>query len=137
MFLLFLNKSSSLSQKRRNNRNIFTKTLEGCIAHFPRLGTDVFIKHVTDIEISSKESKLVSCINPPKKGFYMLAFYCLFPCDDHDPIIGCVILRFEVDRKVYFDNIYHCMLTKNECDLIWKMMHGAIPTGRCLSPWAR
>ena len=22
------------------------------------------------------------------------------------------------------------MLTKNECDLIWKIMHGGIPTGR-------
>ena len=24
------------------------------------------------------------------------------------------------------------MLTKNECDLIWKIRHGAIPTGRFL-----
>ena len=30
-------------------------------------GTDSFIKHVTDIEISSKESKLVSLRSPPKK----------------------------------------------------------------------
>ena len=44
----------------------------------------------------------------------------------------CDNLNFEVDRKVYFDNMYGCMLTKNECDLIWKIRHGAIPTGRLL-----
>ena len=62
----------------------------------------------------------------------MLAFECLFPCDDHDPRVWCDILKFEVDRKVCFDNIYDCMLTKNECDLIWKLMHGAILTCRFL-----
>ena len=40
------------------------------------------------------------------------------------------LLNFEVDRKVYFENIYNCMLTKYECDLIWKIMYGAIPTSR-------
>ena len=34
-----------------------------------------------------------------------------------------------VDKKVYFNNIYDCRLTKNECDLIWKILHDAIPTG--------
>ena len=54
----------------------------------------------------------------PKKGFYMLAFDCCFSYDDHDPRVWCDIRNFEVDRKVYFNNIYDCMLTKNECDLI-------------------
>ena len=60
----------------------------------------------------------------------MLVFGCLFPYDDHDSRVWCDILNVEVDRKVYFDNIYDCILTKNECDL--KIMHddGAIPTGR-------
>ena len=60
------------------------------------------------------------------------AFDCYFPYDDHDPRVWCVILNFEVDRKVYFNNIYDCILTKNESDLIWKIRHGAIPTGRFL-----
>ena len=62
----------------------------------------------------------------------MLIFYCLFYCDDHDPRVWCDILNSEVDRKVYFNNIYDCMLTKNECDLIWKIKHGVIPIGRFL-----
>ena len=62
----------------------------------------------------------------------MLVFDCLFPCDDHDPKVWYDILNFEVDRKVYFNKIYDCMLTKNECDLIWKILHDAIPTGRFL-----
>ena len=95
-----------------------------------RWGTDTVIKHVTDIEISSEVSELCSLTNPPNKGFYMLAFHCLFPYDDHDPRVWCDILNFEVDRKVYFNNIYDCMLTKNESDLIWKIRHGAIPTSR-------
>ena len=59
-----------------------------------------------------------------------ITFDCLIPCDDHDPRVWCDILNFEVDRKVYFKNIYDCMLTKNECDLLWIIMHGTIPTGR-------
>ena len=49
--------------------------------------------------------------------------------DDHDPGVWCDILNFEVDRKVYFNNIYDCMLTKNESDLIWKIGYGAIAIG--------
>ena len=60
------------------------------------------------------------------------AFHGLFPCDDPDPRVWCDILNFVVNRKVYFDNIYDCMLTKKECDLIWKIRHGVIPTGRFL-----
>ena len=52
--------------------------------------------------------------------------------NDDDPRVWCDILNLEVDRKVYFNNIYDCMLTKNESDLIWKIRHGAIPTGRFL-----
>ena len=33
---------------------------------------------------------------------------------------------------IFYDNIYDCMLRKNECDLIWKIRHVAIPTGRFL-----
>ena len=62
----------------------------------------------------------------------MLSFDCLFSYDDHDPRVWCDILNFEVDRKVYFKNIYDRMLTKNESDLIWKIRHMAIPTGRFL-----
>ena len=60
----------------------------------------------------------------------MLAFDYWFSYDDHDLRVWCDILNFEVDRKVYFNNIYDCMLTKNESDLIWKKRHGAIPTGK-------
>ena len=60
----------------------------------------------------------------------MIAFDCCFSYDDHDPRVWCDIRNFEVGRKTYFNNIYVCMLTKNECDLIWKISHGAIPTGR-------
>ena len=77
-----------------------------------RWGTDV-----TDIEISCEKSKLVSLRNPPKKGFYMLDFDYWFSYDDHDPRVWCDILHFEVDRKLYFNNIYDFMLTKNEWDL--------------------
>ena len=92
-----------------------------------RWGIDVVIKRVTDIEISYKKSKQVSLRNTPKKGLYMLAFDCLFPYDDHDPRVWCDFLNFEVDRKVYFNNIYDCMLTKIECNLIWKIRHVTIP----------
>ena len=95
-------------------------------------GTDAVIKHVTDIDIPYKKSKLVSLRNPPKKGFYMLAFDYWFSYDDHDPRVWCDILNFEVDRRVYFNHIYDGMLTKNESDLIWKIRHGTIPTGRFL-----
>ena len=59
-------------------------------------------------------------------------FDCLFPCDDHDhdSRVWCDILNF--DRKYYFSNIYDCMVTKNECELIWKILYGAIPTCRFL-----
>ena len=90
-----------------------------------RWGTDSII-----IEILCEKLNLVSLRNPPKKGFYMLAFDYWFSYDDHDPRVRCDILNFEVDRKVYFNNIYDCMLTKNECDLIWKIRYGAIPIGR-------
>ena len=50
-----------------------------------RWGTDAVIKHMTAIEISCENSKLVSLRNPPKKGFHMLAFDCCFSYDDHDP----------------------------------------------------
>ena len=66
---------------------------------------------MTDIEIDSKESKLVSLRRPPKKGVYMLVFDCLFSYDDHDPRVWCDILNFEYTN--YFDNIYDCVLTKN------------------------
>ena len=64
----------------------------------------------------------------------MRAFDCWFSYDDHDPRVWCDILNFEDDRKLYmyFNHIYDCMLTKNECDLIWKIRHDAIPTGRFL-----
>ena len=52
-----------------------------------------------------------------------------FFCYDHDPRVWRGIINVEVDRKVYFNNIYDCTLAKNECDLIWKIMHGAILTG--------
>ena len=45
---------------------------------------------------------------------------------------GCDIQNFEINMILYFDNINDYMLAINECDLIWKIMHGAIPTGRCL-----
>ena len=92
-----------------------------------RWETDSVTKHVTDIEISGEKSR-----NPPKKGLYRLAFNYWFSYDDHDPRVWCDILNFEVDRKVYFNNIYDCRLTKNESDLIWKIRHGAIPPGRFL-----
>ena len=38
------------------------------------------MKHVTDIEISSKKS------SPPKKGFYIIVFDWLFPCDCTDDV---------------------------------------------------
>ena len=85
---------------------------------FSRWGTDAVIKYVTDIEISCEKSKLVSLRNPTKKGFYMLDFDYWFSYHDRDPRVWCDILNFEVDRKVYFHNIYDCMVTKNECDLI-------------------
>ena len=69
---------------------------------------------------------------PPRKGMYILAFDYWFSYDDHYPRVWCDILNFEVDRNVYFNNIYDCMLTENESDLIWKIRHGAIPTGRFL-----
>ena len=47
-----------------------------------------------------------------------MIFECLFSSDDHDPRVWYDILKLEVDRKMYFNNIYDCMLTKNECDLI-------------------
>ena len=62
-----------LNLETRNNSNIFTITLELCIAHFLTLGIDTVIKHVTDIEISCKKSEFVRLRNPTKKGFYMLA----------------------------------------------------------------
>ena len=74
-----------------------------------RWGTDAVIKHVTDIETSCEKSKLVSLRNPPKKGLYMLAFNYWFSYDNHDPRVWCDILNFEVDRKVYFNNIYDYM----------------------------
>ena len=89
----------------RNNRNIFTTTVEWCITHLLTLGKDAAIKHVTDIEISCDKSKLVSFRNPPNNGFYMLAFDYWFSYDDHEPRVWCDILNFEVDRKVYFNNI--------------------------------
>ena len=82
-----------------------------------RWGIDSVIKHVTDIEISCEKSKLVSLRNPPEKGFYMLDFDCCYSYDDHDLRVWCDIQNFEVDRKVYFNNIYDCMLTKNELRL--------------------
>ena len=97
-----------------------------------RLGTDAGIKHVTDIEISFEKLKFVSLGNPPKKGFYMLAFGCCLSFDDHHPRVWSDILNFEVDRKIYFNNIYDCMLTKNESDLLWKIRYDAIPTCRLL-----
>ena len=48
----------------------------------------------------------------------MLAFDCFFSYEDHDPRVWCDILNFDVDRKVHFNNIYDCMPTKNESDLI-------------------
>ena len=66
------------------------------------------------------------------KGLYIRAFDYWFSYDEHDPRVWCDILNFEVDRKVYFNYIHDCMLTKNEIDLIWKIRHGAIPTGRFL-----
>ena len=33
-------------------------------------------------------------------------------------------------KKVYFNNSYDCMLTKNNCDLKWKIRHSAISTDR-------
>ena len=97
-----------------------------------RWGTVAVIKHVTDIEISCEKSKLVSLMNPPKKGLNMLAFDYWVSYDDHDLRVWFDILHFEVDRKLYFNNIYDCILTKNESDLIWKIRHGAIPTCRFL-----
>ena len=55
----------------------------------------------------------------------MCAFDSLFSYDDHDPRVWCDILNFEVDRKVY-EIVYNIMCY--ECDLIWKIMHDAIPT---------
>ena len=79
----------------------------------PHVGGHILLKkHLTDMEISCEKSKLVSLRNQPKKGFYMLAFDCCFSYDDHDPRVWCDILNFEVDRQVYFNNIYDCMLTK-------------------------
>ena len=78
-----------------------------------RWETDSVIKHVTDIEISYEKSKLVSLRNPPNKGLYRIAFDYWFSYNDHDPRVWCDILNFEVDIKVYFNNIYDCMLTKN------------------------
>ena len=48
----------------------------------------------------------------------MRSFDCLFSYDNHDHRVWGHILNFEIDRKGYFNNIYECMLTKNECDLI-------------------
>ena len=57
----------------------------------------------------------------------MLAFDCLF--------MMCDILNLRLIEKVYFNNIYDCMLKKNKCDLIWKIRHGAIPTGIFLNEY--
>ena len=43
-----------------------------------------------------------------------------------------MFLHFKVDKKVYFDNIYDCMLMKSNCDLTWKIMHAVVPTDKFL-----
>ena len=48
----------------------------------------------------------------------MLALDCYFSYDDYDPRVWCDILNFEVDRKVYFKNIYDCMLNFKDAMLI-------------------
>ena len=47
-----------------------------------------------------------------RKDYYMLSFDCFFFNDDHNPRVWCDILNFEVDKKVYINNIYDCMLMK-------------------------
>ena len=58
------------------------------------------MKHVINIEIFTKESKLISLGTPSQTGLYMLAFDYWFSYDDHEPRVRCDILNFEVDRKV-------------------------------------
>ena len=56
-------------------------------------GRDAVIKHVTNIYIFSKESKIVSLRSPTQKERYMLAFDYWFSYDDHDSRVWCVILN--------------------------------------------
>lgn len=56
----------------------------------------------------------------------------LFDFVDFDPRVWCDILSFDIDVECYFSNVYSCLLAKHECDLLWKILHGAIPTGRYL-----
>ena len=104
------------SLKREITATYFPQHGNDALYTSSRWETDSVIKHVTDIEISCEQSKLVSLRNPPNKGLYMLAFDYWYHYDD--PRVWCDILNFEVDRKVYFNNIYDCMLMKNESDLI-------------------
>ena len=58
----------------------------------------------------------------------MPVFSC-FSCGNDDPRIWGDILKFELDGKFILVTL---MIVKNECDLIWKIMHGTIAAGRFL-----
>ena len=83
-----------------------------------RRGTDAVIKYVTYIEISCEKNQNLSASEiHQRKDSIMPAFDYYFSYDDPDPRVWCYIQK--VDRKVYINNIYDYMLTKNECDLIY------------------
>ena len=87
---------------------------------------------VPELELYIDDSKAICFQSPPHRGIYKMILCSLCDHENYDPKVWCDILSFDVDDKCYFSNVYNCMLAKNECDLIWKIMHGAIPTGRFL-----
>ena len=88
-------------------------------------------------EISNKqvwfEHDIVVDLNSfVKKDLYKLFLLHYNSDDSYNRLVSCDLLSFYVPQARYFENCYSPMLRQKECDLLWKILQGTIPTSQYL-----
>ncbi len=87
---------------------------------------------IPDMEIGASTGETISLFSPPcKKSLYTL-FVQLHSINNNVVLLWTDLLSFKCDDVLYFSNVFSKMLTKLQSDMMWKILHGAIPTGNFL-----
>lgn len=87
---------------------------------------------ITDFELRPLNDTVFRFECYPKKQLYNYFVSFHNNVDMKDMLIWKDLLSFECTVEYYFRNSFNKKLTKRESDMIWRMLHGAIPTGRYL-----
>ena len=90
------------------------------------------VYEISNIQVWFEHDFVVDLNSFVKKDLYKLFLLHYNSDDSYNRLVWCDLLSFDVPQARYFENCYSPMLRQKECDLLWKILQGKIPTGQYL-----